>query len=90
MRNFMKIIKKRHEEIFEFYATEKITEKEKILLRNEIEFLLNLIDITKELLPTDEIIDFILNEAILYSTDESLEDASSRVGAKYVINKLRE
>ena len=44
MEDLIKTIKKRHEETLNFYTSEKLTERERNILRSEMAFLLILID----------------------------------------------
>ena len=44
MEDLIKTIKKRHEETLNFYTSEKLTERERNILRNEMAFLLMIIE----------------------------------------------
>lgn len=49
MENLIKTIKKRHEDTFEYYQNEMLTEREKKIIRSEMSFLLMMIDEVKYL-----------------------------------------
>ncbi len=50
MESLIKTIKKRHEETLDFYTSEKLTERERNILRSEMAFLLMILDDTKALI----------------------------------------
>jgi hypothetical protein len=49
MESLIKTIKKRHEETLDFYTSEKLTERERNILRSEMAFLLMILDDAKAL-----------------------------------------